>query len=192
MSGTVKGQTINYCVVEYDYAQKTWIVHSMSTGTIGSVFATFIDSSSAEHLYAGSATTASVYKLYDYSSHVDQNSTGSNTQFTTVYTTKNYEIASNSRRYRSWATNFKNINNWHFKYYADAPITIEYSLDGAAYQTLPATLPTASTNRWAYNRAYLGSPMKIVGLRLSCAGKFTIFGIGYEVDDLRITGSKGI
>jgi len=185
----VKGQTITNCIVEYDFAQQTWKTHSYPSNQIASVFALFIDNTGTRNLYAGSLAIGAVYKFNIVGVSQDDNSSGVGQSFTSVINSKHYDF--NEGAYGS--AGLKKVDYIYFKYYSASPITVSFSLDGSTtYTAFPNPLPIFTANRWTWQMIEVGKECKTIGLQFQCAGQFTIFTFGFEVEDKRDRGLKGI
>lgn len=192
LSSTVKGQTLNDAVVELDFAQNSWKVHTMTTGGIGSVFAEFVDTDGMRELYAGSNDTKAVYQLEKVGVYTDDNSAGATSTVTSLARTMHYRFTNKGEE----AINMKDVEKLHFLYSAAGAITVKFSLDGnQTYNTLPVTLPATTAGmdwEWTYIDMEADGQCKSISLEISTTGNFSIYGVGIEVESLDNTGITGL
>lgn len=187
--GTVKGETLNDCVLELNVTQQNWKVHTYTTGGIGSIFAEFIDEDGNSNLYAGSRDNFAVYKLDVAGIYTDDDSTGATNPVTMTAKTKHHENRSGMRG----TVDFMNILKVHMKYKSATDITVQTALDGSttyAAHGLPV-FPAANTNRWYWDYQNYGDECKSIGFSFSTTGECIIFDYGYEVESLDNEGIKG-
>lgn len=187
---SVKGQTLNSCIVEYDIDQKTWKVHTFTSNDIGAVFCKYLSSTNGMQLFAGSFSSGTVYQMEVLNTYTDSDINKVAQSVTSVFRTKHYDFVS---RYVTPAT-LKKLNKVHFRYYAAAPITVKYSLDGnLTYTAFPATLPAFTTAEWTndFLRMATSGECKTIGLEFSCTGNFYIYAVGFDATNKEIIGIKG-
>lgn len=186
LDSTVKGYTLNDCMLEYDIAAQSLKVHTFTDGGLASVMAQFIDTNGDLDLYAGSNDDKAVYKLFPAATYTDDTSGDVATAVTARLITKDHAFFDTTKQ----VTVMMNVIALHVKYYASSALTLKYSLDGnETYSTFPETLPaTTAGYSWGYEELPLGSECKTISLDISGTGKFMIYGIGYEVDALESTG----
>lgn len=188
LSGTVKGEDLDSVVLEYDIAQETLKSHTFETGGIGSVMGRFVNSSGELALYAGSHDDKAVYKLLVEDTYTDDNSSAEAQDVTAKVITKDYEFYDATKA----LVVMQNVARIHFKYVADAELTVKYSLDGnQTYTELPVTLE-ATDSGYDFGRADVpfGKECKSISLDISGTDRFAIYGIGFEVVPLPTTGIK--
>ncbi len=187
LSANVKGYDLDNVLVEIDPAQQTAKCHTFTTGGLATVMAAFVDKNGDLGMYAGSMDNKAVYKMNVAGVYTDDDSAGAPQTVTSRIVTKDYAFWN----VNSGVVQMQNVVGLHFRYQADSAITIKYSVDGdTSYDSFPVTLPvTAAGKAWEWNELTFGKECKTISLDLSCDGKFTLYGFGFEVDP---TGSTGI
>lgn len=190
LSATVKGQTLDDCVVDIDISQQSWRVHTYTTGGIGTVFAEFIDSDGNRKLYGGSRDNKAVYTMDVAGIYTDDNSSGSGQAVTMLVLTPHTEFRDKDRG----TVDMKDVSKIHLKYKAANAITVQTSRDGAtSYSSdgLTTFIATSGVN-WAWDYMDSGEPQcKSISLSFSTTGECIIFDYGLEVTSLGNEGIKG-
>lgn len=189
LAGTVQGQTLNDCVVEFDYAQQTWRVHTYTQGGIGTVFSPFI-LDGQQKLLAGSIDNGTVYEI-DYDEAItDQNRTGVTAAVTTTIRTKPYEFGGSA------SYQMKNIAGLYYKYYCPegGSITVSYSLDGnPTYTALPTVIPASPAGQdWDWRYHAFGKECRSISLQFESTADFKMFAVGLNVETLSTEGISPI
>lgn len=186
LSANVKGYDLDSVLVEFDIAQQTIRTHTYDTGGIGSVFATFINSSGDLDMYAGSTDNFAVYKMFVAGKWTDADSADANTAVTSRLITKDHAFFNVNKG----VVSMQNVVALHFRYYASAALTVKYSLDGAqTYSSLPVTLPTTTSGyNWGEVEVAFGKECKRISLDISGTGEWYMYNIGYEISPLNNTG----
>ncbi len=188
LSGTLKGETLNDCVVEIDLRQSSWKLHTYTDGGIGSIYASFIDTDGDKGLYAGSNDTKAVYKMEVDNVYTDDNSSDVANAVTSTIKTKFYEFGTSGAQ----AIMQKLVYKLHFKYRATSAITVSYALDGSdTYTPMPATLAAYTTNSYRWQYMDLGKECKSISLKFETTGDFTIYGFGIEVVEVNEEDLEG-
>lgn len=189
LTGNVLGETLDACVVEIDLQQSTWKVHTYDSNDIGSVFASFRDSTGDEALYSGSFSNGTVYKLNVPSVYTDDDTTDTTNTVTSTIITKDYGF----NKGRTAEVTLTKVDNLHFKYFAESAISVSFALDGTDTYTSLSTLDAHTSTKWKFAKMPFGKDeCKTISLKMTCNGDFKIFGIGFEVKDRGITGLKGV
>lgn len=186
LSAAVKGVTLDDCVVIFDYNTRSIRVDTYTQGSIGTVFAEFVNENNEKDLYAGSIADGSVYKMEVSGLYTDDDGSGATANVTSIIQTKHYSFGKDKQ-----AVEMKNIKNLHFKYKSDGTLTIKYALDGSTTYTTLSTLPaTTSGVDWEYKYMAFGiRPSKTISLQIESTANFILYGIGFEVET---TGNEGI
>jgi hypothetical protein len=190
LSSTVKGQTLDDCVVDIDLSQQAWKVHTYTTGGVGSVFAEFIDSDGNRNLYGGSKDNKAVYKMDMAGIYTDDDSEGSPQAVAMLALTPHTEFRDQSRG----TVDMKEVSKIHMKYKATTAITVQAAQDGATSYSSAGltTFPVASTLKWVWDYMDFGEPQcKSISLSFSTTGECIIFDYGLEVTSLGNEGIKG-
>jgi len=184
LTGPINGQTINDCVVEYDFGQSVWRVHSYTAGGLAAVFAKFINLNNQHDLYAGSMDNSAVYKLEVPGIYTDANSAGTPVSVSSVIQTKHYDFG-----FKDMA-DFKNITKIMFKYRSTGTITVRYALDGATtYTALPAVLPISPAGvDWTWQYFIFGKECRTISLEIESSGEYIIHHIGFTITSLTVEG----
>lgn len=182
LTGTVKGQTLNDCVVEFDYSQQNWRVHTFTSGGLGSVFAQFINEDGERKLYGGSVDNGAVYKMEALNTFTDDDSAGDPQPVTSVMRSKHYQLGS------AEAPVMSNVDKLYIKYASEETLDVDYCLDGEPTFTDLPDLAAASTNAWNFAFYNLGKECRTFGVELTTTDEFTIFSLGLQVES---TGNEG-
>jgi len=184
LSATVKGQTLNDCVVEFDYSTASWRVHTFTQGGLGSVFASFVNSDGLEKLYTGSVDAGAVFMLEDTSTVQDDNAAGTAADVPATIISKHYNFGNAE----SWEK--KDISKLIIQYKSDTELTVSYSADGdSTYTAIGRPLPIANTKAWYYKYFSLGTQCRTLSHSItSTGGDFRILGWGHELTNTNTIG----
>jgi len=169
LSSTVKGVTLNDCIVEIDVSTEGWKAHTYTAGGVGSVFANFIDSDGARGLYAGSVDNGAIYKMNVQGTYTDDDSAGAAQAVNSTIITKQYEFG-DKEVYMD-----KDTKMIHQKYYAAATINMDYAVNGSTTFADLKTLPII-TDDWEWKAIKMVSPSfaKSLTLKYQTTGNFVI------------------
>lgn len=190
LSGTVKGKTLNDCVIVIDTLRGNWNIYTYEVGGIGSVFAEFTDSNGT-NLYAGSYDNGTMYRLEYPDVYVDDDRTGADNNVTATIRTKNFVFMDS----KTGEVLKKNVKKIHFKYRAAGTIDVDYALDAynGTFTDAGVDLPaTDSDYDWEINYIDFGVECHSFCLELSTTGDFALYAIGIEVESTEAEGITGL
>ena len=184
LSATVKGTTLDDCVIELDQDLNGWKTHTFTDSGLGTVFTTFIDSSGNEFLMAGSRDDGSIYEVFVEGIYTDDNNAGTTNAVTTTIITKRYVFGLREE------IDLKNVKGIHLKYKSSGTITLTVAKDGSSTYDTFKTIPAASEYEWVY--ADYGQEAKSISLKFTSTSNFIIYAIGFEIEVTGVTGRKSI
>lgn len=190
LSSTVKGQTLNDCVIEIDVLRGNWTAHTYEAGGLASVFAEFTDANGT-NLYAGSYDNGTVYRLEYPDTYVDDNRTGGDNTVNSLFRTKNFVFLDN----KTGEIIKKLVKKIHFKYRSTGTINIAYAVDAynGTFTDIGVDLPaTDSDYDWELNYIELGVECHSFCLEITSASDFAIYAIGLEVEATEAEGITGL
>jgi len=187
LTGTVKGQTLSYALVEFDYNQKNWKVDTFNAAQLAPFLTRYI-TGGKKVVIGGSLTSGTVHKLFQVGTFTDDQADGQIAAYTSLYRTKHFVLS--SRTEGSFAMN--EISTLEFKYYSSVPISVKVALDGShSYATL-SSLPAATTNRYEHASVLFGGNARTISIELSWTGEARIYEIQINHESLDIVDLKAL
>jgi hypothetical protein len=186
LTGTVKGQTLNDCILEFNVSSMSWKVHTYTQGGLATVFAQFITTGGELGLYAGSQDDGSVYKIANTTATQDDNGAGTAADFNSIIITP-HRTFGEAESVEAGA--FPKV---YFKYKSAATVDVDYATDGQAYTNL-VTLPIANTLDfyWAHHVPDIVKA-KSLSLKFTFTGAFILYEWGLDVEKSGNTGQKPV